>query len=292
MVRAKIWLQAARPKTLWAAVAPVLIGTVMAWSDNRFDGLIALLTFAATILIQIGTNFANDYYDFIKGADTGDRIGPQRITQSGLVEPRTTFIAFSLLFTLAFVCGLYLIYTGGWPILVIGILSIAFGILYTGGPYPLGYNGLGDLFVLIFFGPVAVAGTYYLQAHTITWPVFLAGFSPGLLSTALLTVNNLRDIHTDKKAGKRTLAVRFGAGFARWEYLFSVMLACTMPVFLLLLTRDHPFSLATLLILGIAIPMVRSVFSMEIGPGLNEILGKTGRLLFIYSVVFSIGWLI
>jgi 1,4-dihydroxy-2-naphthoate octaprenyltransferase len=288
----KIWIDAARPKTLWASVAPVLIGTAMAYSDGKWNPLIALLTMFSAVLIQIGTNYANDYFDFFKGADTQDRIGPARATGSGLIKPETMKIAFSLTFALSVVFGLYLIGWGGWPILIIGTFSILFGILYTGGPFPLGYKGLGEIFVLIFFGPVAVGGTYYLQTLEINLTVILAGLSPGLISTALLTVNNLRDIHTDRKAGKRTLAVRFGPIFARVEYFLSILIACIMPLVLLIVDPAHPYSLAAILVIILAGPPIKAVLFDEISPELNTALASTGKILFFYSLVFSLGWIV
>ncbi|RMF56518.1 MAG: 1,4-dihydroxy-2-naphthoate octaprenyltransferase, partial [Calditrichaeota bacterium] len=197
----KVWLMASRPRTLGAAIAPVLMGLSMAYADMGLHMPSAIATLICALLIQIGTNFANDYYDFVQGADTGERLGPTRATQAGLVTPQAMKKAFIMVFSVAFLIGLYLIWRGGWPIFLIGVLSILFGILYTGGPYPLGYNGLADIFVLIFFGPVAVGGTYYLQTLQINGLVLIAGLAPGLISTALLTVNNLRDVITDRQAG-------------------------------------------------------------------------------------------
>ena len=288
----KIWIEATRPKTLWASVAPVIIGTAMAYRDGMWEPVIAIMTMLSSVLIQIGTNFANDYFDFFKGADTKERIGPSRVTGSGLIKPESMRIAFFSAFLLSVILGLFLIIQGGWPILIIGTFSILFGILYTGGPFPLGYKGLGEIFVLIFFGPVAVGGTYYLQTLHINLTVILAGLSPGLISTALLTVNNLRDINTDKKAGKRTLAVRFGPIFARAEYIFSISLACIMPLLLLIVDPAHPYSLAAILVLILAGPPVKSVLFDDISPELNKALASTGKILLFYSLVFSLGWIV
>ncbi|MCH7783451.1 1,4-dihydroxy-2-naphthoate octaprenyltransferase, partial [candidate division KSB1 bacterium] len=181
-----IWITASRPKTLWAAIAPVLIGTSMAAGDGMIHLPSALAALTAAVLIQIGANFANDYYDFQKGADNEQRIGPLRATQAGIVTPGAMKRAFILVFLLAFIMGIYLIWRGGLPIFVIGVVSILFGILYTGGPFPLGYLGLGDIAVLLFFGPVAVGGTYYVQALNINGLVIIAGFAPGLISGAIL----------------------------------------------------------------------------------------------------------
>ncbi|MFC1553256.1 1,4-dihydroxy-2-naphthoate polyprenyltransferase [candidate division KSB1 bacterium] len=286
----KIWILAARPKTLWAGVSPVIIGSSMAYYDDSFHLLSAFFTLIGALLIQIGTNLANDYYDFKQGADSGERLGPERMTQKGLVKPETMKRAFILTFTLAVICGSYLIYRGGYPILLIGILSILFGILYTGGPFPLGYNGLGDIFVLIFFGPVAVGGTYYVQSLEINNIVLIAGLSPGLISVAILTVNNLRDINTDRDAGKRSLAVRYGAEFARSQYLISIVFACVMPVGLVIITDKHYFSMIAVLTLLVAIPSFRTVLKKREGKILNKVLADTGKILLIYGILFSIGW--
>lgn len=264
----------------------------MAFADGLFHWPSALAALLCSVLIQIGTNFANDYFDFVHGADTTERLGPTRATQAGLVKPETMKKAFIAIFALAFIIGLYLIWRGGWPILMIGLLSILFGILYTGGPYPLGYNGLGDIFVLIFFGPVAVGGTYYVQALQINYIVLLAGLAPGLISVALLTVNNLRDINTDRKSGKRTLAVRFGASFARIEYLLSIVAACLLPLALSFLNGGNYYSIITIGVLLFAIPAIRTVFLESGSPVLNEVLARTGKMLLIYSIVFSIGWVL
>lgn len=286
-----IWIEAARPKTLWASIAPVIIGTAMAFSDGQLDFIVGVLTMISAVMIQVGTNFANDYYDFFKGADTAERIGPTRATGSGRVKPETMKKAFILAFSISVISGLYLIHRGGWPILIIGTASILFGILYTGGPFPLGYKGLAEIFVLIFFGPVAVGGAYYLQTLEINMVVVLAGLSPGLISTALLTVNNLRDIHTDEKAGKRTLAVRFGPIFARIEYFLSILVACSMPLILLIVDPGHPYSLAAILVIILAGPPLKSVLFDEISSELNRALASTGKILLFYSLVFSLGWI-
>lgn len=288
----RVWLLALRPKTLWAAVAPVLMGTAMAFSDGKLHWPSAAVALLGALLIQIGTNFANDYFDYVHGADDGSRLGPTRATQAGWVTPRAMKHAFILVFALAFVLGLYLVWRGGWPIFVAGVLSILFGVLYTGGPFPLGYNGLGDLFVLIFFGPVAVGGTYYVQALDINSIVLIAGLAPGLISTAILTVNNLRDIHTDRAAGKKTLVVRFGVTFARWEYLLSFLLACLLPILLAVMKGGGYYSIITVGVLLAALPAIRTVFRESGSPVLNGVLADTGKLLLLYSVAFSVGWVL
>jgi len=287
-----IWIQAARPKTLWAGIAPVIIGSALAHGDGKFHLLSAIAATLASLLIQIATNLSNDYYDHIHGADTKERLGPTRVTQAGLVKPEIVRLAFIITFSLAFIIGLYLIWRGGLPILIIGILSIILGILYTGGPFPLGYHGLGDIVVLIFFGPIAVGGTYYVQTLEMTPIVLIAGLSPGLLSMALLTVNNLRDINTDRKAGKITLAVRFGEFFTKMEYLVSVTIACLIPAILFIIRDDHPYAAATTLVFIPAIPSIHKIFVKQIGSELNIILANTGKLLLLYSLIFSVGWIL
>ena len=288
----KIWLMASRPKTLPAAVAPVAIGLAMAYADGAFSPLIAAATLLGALFIQIGTNFANDYFDFMHGTDTDERLGPTRVTQAGLVSLRGMRWATALSFLIAAAFGAVLVYYGGWPILLIGILSILAGVLYTAGPFPLGYIGLGDILVLIFFGFVAVGGTYYLQTGTLNTAVLIAGAGPGLLSTAILAVNNLRDRETDVKTGKRTLAVRFGARFARYEYLLSVLITGCIPVALCLMTKDHYAALASVPVLLLTVPSIKQVFRRESGPELNSVLGETGRALFLFSIIFSLGWML
>ncbi len=285
-----VWIDAGRPKTLPAALAPVIMGTGLAAADQSFHFLAALFAGIGALLIQIGTNYANDYYDHQKGADDDDRLGPTRATAAGLVTAKAMKRAFLITFGLAAVFGLYLIWRGGWPIVVIGVLSILSGIAYTGGPYPLGYNGLGDLFVLIFFGPVAVGGTYYVQALDINSTVLLLGLVPGLFSTAILTINNLRDIHQDKQSGKRTLAVRFGETFARAEYLVCIIGGMFITAIFALLNPGKDWVLITFLILLLAIPAFKTILNTEPGRIFNKVLAQTGQILFIYSLLFAIGW--
>ncbi len=291
MSKLKIWILASRPKTLWAAVGPVLVGTAMAYADGRACGLAALLALFAAVFIQIGTNLSNDYFDFVLGADTGERLGPMRVTQTGLVSPGEMKRAIFAAFGLAALAGIYLIYRGGWPILIIGIFSILFGILYTAGPYPLGYNGLGDIFVFLFFGLVAVGGTYYVQTLSINSTVLLAAVGPGLLSTALLCVNNLRDLESDRKAGKKTLPVRFGRLFGQMEYAGSLFLAALVPIRLVIQTHSHGFALTASASVAFAIGDIRIVFREKPGRIYNRVLAHTGILIFLYCLLFSIGWI-
>lgn len=292
--RCALWLHAARPKTLWAAFAPVLIGTAMAVADGRAHAPAALAALLAATLIQIGTNFANDLGDYCRGADAQDRQGPLRLTQAGLVTPRTMLAATVFVFAAAFLCSLYLVWRGGWPLLVIGLLAILSGALYTAGPWPLAYVGLGDVFVLIFFGPVAVAGTYYAQALVWSPATWGAGLAPGLLAVAILVVNNLRDHDGDARARKRTLVVRFGRRFARLEYTACVAGAALVPPLLLAMgggSAPRGVLLALLGLLALIAPL-RAVWTREDAPSLNPQLGATARGLLIYSVLFAVGWIL
>jgi len=287
----QVWTLAARPKTLPAAAAPVLIGTAMAHTGGGVHWLSAIAAMIGALLIQIGTNFANDYFDFKKGTDTGERLGPLRVTQSGLVTPEAMKRATMLVFALAILIGWYLVWRGGWPIVIIGLLSVLFGVLYTGGPFPLGYNGLGDLFVLIFFGPVAVGGTYYVQTLDINWAVIISGLAPGLFSVAILTVNNLRDLDSDRATGKRTLAVRFGRQFSIHEYNWSLLMACTVPIVLALFFHGRSLVMLAALTVIPSIAAMRKV-AVVTGRDLNNCLAGTGRLLLVYSVIFALGWIL
>ena len=288
----KYWLLAIRPKTLPAAVAPVLMGTAMAFGDGIEDVVTALVCLLTALLLQIGTNLANDYYDCQKGADTLERVGPTRVTQAGLIPPGQVKAAFIGVFALAALASICLVTRGGWPIAVLGVAAILSGIFYTAGRYPLGYLGLGDLLVFIFFGPVAVAGTYYVQSLELNAAIIFAGFAPGLMSVAILTVNNLRDIDSDRKSGKNTLAVRFGRGFALSEYLFCVLGACIVPVFIYMFIEDHVLILVSSAISVAAIPTIKTVLTRTEGVALNAALASTARLLLIYSVLFAAGWLL
>ncbi|MCC6489995.1 MAG: 1,4-dihydroxy-2-naphthoate polyprenyltransferase [Candidatus Hydrogenedentes bacterium] len=292
--RVRIWTLAARPKTLWAAVAPVLIGTAMAYGDLRLiDAWSFASAFFGAVLIQIGTNFANDYFDFVKGTDTATRIGPTRATQAGLIPPEVMRRAYLITFGLALIPGAYIIWRGGWPFVAIGVLSIISGILYTGGPFPLGYLGLGDLFVLVFFGPVAVGGTYYLQTLDITSAALVAGVASGLFSVAILAVNNMRDIDEDRRAGKKTLAVRFGRTFARAEYVLCIVIAAfVIPLYFYATTESRLFALVPLVVIPMSMPAIKTVLVTVDGPALNNVLAKTGKLLLVYSIVFSLGWIL
>lgn len=290
----KNWILASRPKTLWAGACPVVLGTAMAYDAGLLHLPSAIAALNGALLIQVGTNFANDYYDGLKGTDDENRKGPARAVASGLIAPEVMKRATILTMLLVFVPGAYILWRGGLPFLIIGIVSILSGIAYTGGPYPLAYNGLGDIFALVFFGPVAVGGTYYLQAYAIPPEVLIAGLAPGLFSVAILTVNNLRDIEGDAAAGKRTLPVRFGPGFARFEYIASLLVATiAIPVGLAFYTGAHYASTAAGLVFLIAIPAYKALYnSPDDGPVMNATLANTGKYLLIFTILFSVGWVL
>jgi 1,4-dihydroxy-2-naphthoate polyprenyltransferase len=285
-----IWVGAARPRTLPAAIAPVLAASALAWRDGDFAAPAALVCLAFALLIQIGTNFANDYYDFIKGADTAERVGPRRAVASGLVAPTTMKRAMIAVFALAFAAGLTLLGYGGWPLLVIGVASIVCGVAYTGGPYPLGYNGLGDIFVFIFFGLVAVGATYFVQAGVITPEAWIIGAGIGALAANILVVNNYRDVETDAKAGKRTLVVRFGRRFARAQFIVGHIVALAALVAVGAGDWNPVFVIAGGALCAAAGWLQSHRLARAQGPAeLIRLLGQTGLYLAVYSLVLSAG---
>jgi len=287
---ARVWVLAARPATLPAAVVPVLVGTAAAVRDRdelaRPGAFVAALVCA--ILIQIGTNLANDVFDFKKGADTADRLGPTRVTQSGLAAPHTVLRATWITFGLAAVLGLLLVAVGGWPILLVGALAIASGLAYTGGPYPLGYHGLGDLFVFVFFGLVAVVGSAYLQTLEVSALAVGTAVPVGMLVTAILVVNNLRDADTDRAAGKMTLAARFGRRAARWQYGVLVLGAYLAALVLPMVAPETRVHWLPLLTLPLGFSLVRVVASNSDGPRLNRALKQTGMLHMLFGLLFAL----
>jgi 1,4-dihydroxy-2-naphthoate polyprenyltransferase len=290
----RVWLLAARPATLPAAIVPVLVGTGAALHGlHEIHERVFLPTLVAALLIQIGTNFANDVSDFHRGADAGERLGPLRVTQGGLVSPRQVLQATYITFGLALLIGLYLIVVegGGWPILLIGILCLGAGVLYTGGPWPFGYHGLGDLVCFICFGVLAVLGTAYVQTRTITPLDVWASIPVGCLVTAILIVNNLRDIDTDRQVSKRTLAVRLGRRGTRLEYGLCVAVAYAVVVGLGAAGVVGGWWWLPLLTLPLAIWLVRFVSRTE-GRPLNQALKRTGQLHLLFGVLFAIAlWL-
>ncbi len=288
----RAWFAAARPATLPAAVVPVLVGTAAATRDGLFRLGPFLAALGASVLIQIGTNLANDYFDHQKGADTAERLGPKRLIQNAVATPQQVLLATLLCFGASALIGLYLVFVGGWPILIIGVLSILSGLAYTGGPYPLGYNGLGDLFVFVFFGLVAVAGTYYLHAGTVDVLAWWAAIPVGLLVTNILVVNNVRDINTDRAVGKRTLATRIGRRATRVQYVLFFVVAYLVPPLLWFASLLSAWALLPWLSLPLAVRAVRGVLVHEDGPTLNKMLRATGRLHLLYGMLFAVSLLL
>lgn len=281
-----IWWQAARPKTLMASVCPVVIGAALAARDEQFHAGAALSALFGAIAIQIGTNYANDYFDARQGADTESRKGPRRAVQSGMVSPQAMLNATILAFSVAALFCVYLVSRAGWVLAVIGVLSFISGVGYTASRFSLAYLGLGDLFVLMFFGPIAVAGTYFVQ--TLNWSpsAFLVGFAPGLISVGILVVNNLRDIQEDAQAQKRTLAVRYGPTFARFEYLTCMVFAALVPFGLWRFQGWPGYVIASSVPLLIGLEFARQIWHTD-GVALNPYLGKTAAVLMLFTLVFS-----
>jgi 1,4-dihydroxy-2-naphthoate octaprenyltransferase len=268
------------------------VGTALACADRVFAWLPALAALTSALLIQIATNLTNDYFDYVKGVDTVLRRGPTRAAQSGLISLPQLRAGIAVTFVAAMAVGLYLVLVGGWPILVIGLASLASAAAYTGGPLPIGYHGLGDLFVFLFFGLAAVCGTYYVQAQTVTPLVAAAAIPPGALTVAILVVNNLRDIDTDRLAGKRSLAVLIGARYTRLEYLVLLALSYSVPVLLCLASRSSFWVMLPLLTLPLALRLIRTVYHATEGPALNRALAGTANLDLAFSLLLSIGLLI
>ncbi|HAH51922.1 MAG TPA: 1,4-dihydroxy-2-naphthoate octaprenyltransferase [Balneola sp.] len=285
----KIWVEAARPKTLAAAFVPVLIGATIAFQDNLINWTATSVALLCAFLIQIGTNFANDYFDFVKGADTDERIGFERATSKGLISPKSMLNATILSMCLAFIFGLYLVWIGGTVVLAIGLLSLLFGVLYTGGPFPLGYNGLGDVFVFIFFGIVAVMTTYYVNALEWSIDSFWASLAVGALCTNILVVNNLRDVDQDKKAGKKTLGVLFGDTMLKIEYSLMLILAFAIPPHFYFQLHYDVWIFLPFLILPIAVLHAKTIWTETEKRNLNQQLEKTAKFMTLFGFLFSIG---
>jgi 1,4-dihydroxy-2-naphthoate octaprenyltransferase len=287
----RIWLMAARPRTLPAAIAPVLVGTAAAIERvgelPRVGAFIAALV--GSVFIQIGTNLANDYSDAKRGADTIDRLGPVRVTASGLVAPRSVLVATWVAFGVAVAVGIYLATVAGWVIIAVGVASIAAGVLYTGGPWPYGYAGLGEVFVFLFFGLIAVNGSYYVQLEELDWLPFAFSVSIGCLVTAILVVNNIRDMDTDRRVGKRTLAVRIGRKPAR--ALYAGLLVLGLLVGLGALWTTDAAWWGGLLLAAVWLLLTRAptqaVAKRTDGPSLNKALAQTGALLALFSLALS-----
>lgn len=292
MTPLRAWIAAARPATLSAAVVPVLVGTALATRDGAFHGVAFAAAMAAALAIQVGTNLANDYFDWKHGADTHARLGPVRATQAGLIAPGRVLAGAWVAFGVAAMCGLVLVALRGWPVAALGVASIAAGVLYTGGPVPYGYRGLGDPVCFLFFGIAAVCGTYYAQAGALTAAAIAAAIPVGLTVTAILVVNNLRDIDTDRAAGKRTLAVILGHRASRAEYAALLAGALLAPP---VLWRLHLAPAAASIACASALlapPLLRSVFADPDGPRLNATLRGTARLHLAFGALFALGLLL
>lgn len=283
------WLLAMRPRTLPVSLGPVLVGTAVAWDAGGHRPLPALAAALGALLLQIGSNFANDVFDYEKGADTEDRIGPPRATQLGLLSPAALKRGMGVVFGLATLVGLYLTAVAGPAVVGIGVVSILAAIAYTGGPYPLGYHGLGDLAVFVFFGPVAVVGTTFVQTGTLPVLAWLAALPVGFLATAILVVNNLRDVDTDRAAGKRTLAVRLGRGGARAEWGLLVAGAYLVPVVLWIAGGEPVWVMLPWATAPRAARLFDVVRRSEEGPVLNAALARTAQLGFLFSLLLAFG---
>ena len=283
------WILAIRPRTLPAAVAPVVVGSALAFAHRSFAFLPAAAALMVALFLQIAVNLANDYFDFMKGIDTVDRLGPTRVTQSGLIPSEHVRIDIIITFVLAAGPGIYLLKVGGWPVLLIGLACGLAALAYSGGPYPLASYGLGDLFVFIFFGLVAVGGTYYVQILQMTLMSLLMGVIVGLMITAILVVNNLRDIQTDRRAGKHTLAVTIGERGTRIEYSLLHACAYVLPLVIWQSELANGFILLPILSLPLAIALNRMIWKNSSGEILNQTLARTVLLALVFSLLLSIG---
>ncbi len=288
----RIWLVAARLRTLPAAVGPVLVGTALAGFEGVFHPLRFLAALVGAVFIQVGTNLSNDYSDAHRGADTEDRLGPVRVTAGGLVPPRQVLVATYVSFGVAVLAGAYLIAVAGWQLLIVGAASILAGVLYTGGPRPYGYEGLGEVFVFLFFGIVAVAGSYFVQVRHLSWEAFALAVPVGLLAAAILVVNNIRDIETDRRAGKRTLAVRLGRERTRTLFAVIVYASYLLAPITWLFGPLRPWLLLSWLTLPVGAQAVRTVRNHVDGPSLNAALAQTGVLALAFCMLLSAGLLL
>ncbi|MDP2301480.1 MAG: 1,4-dihydroxy-2-naphthoate polyprenyltransferase [Ignavibacteria bacterium] len=283
-----IWIMASRPKTLLAAFVPVIVGSSLAFMQGSFQPIAAFVALLCALLIQIATNFTNDLYDFLKGADNKKRVGPVRVLNAGLVTPEKMKFAIYLTFFMAFVLGLYLVYLTGTIILIVGIVSIIAGLAYTAGPYPLAYNGLGDIFVFVFFGVVGTVGTYYVQVQEISALSFLASIPVGALITNILVVNNYRDIDQDRFTGKNTLAVKLGKTFSRYEYLILMISSFFVPFIFYIFYDISLWIFLPYLTLPLAYKLVIMLFELQ-GEQLNSTLELTAKFSALYGLLFAIG---
>lgn len=288
MTKLNSWILASRPKTLLAAIVPVMVGSAVAFSEGKLILSYSLVALICSVLIQTGTNFVNDLYDFQKGADTKERKGPKRVLASGLISVKEMKIGIYAVFISAFLLGLYLVHAGGIVILIIGIVSIIAGLAYTAGPYPLAYNGLGDIFVFMFFGIIGTAGTHYLHTKEISLLSFIAAIPVGSLITNILVVNNYRDIEEDKAAGKETLAVKLGRTFTRYQFIFLIVISFLVPAFLFIFFNYKFLIFLPYLTLPVAYKIIVMLFTLD-GVQLNKTLELTAKLSALFGLLFSIG---
>lgn len=284
----RAWVLATRPATLTAAIAPVLVGAAVAKASGELRPAPTIAALIGAILIQIATNFANDVFDAEKGADTHERLGPTRAVQAGLISARGMKTGLLVTIALALAVGGYLTHACGTPIVIIGLASLLAGVAYTGGPYPLGYHGLGDLFVMIFFGFVAVCGTAFVASGHVPPLAWLASAPVGAIATAVLVVNNVRDRKTDVNAGKRTLAVRFGKRACVFEYGALLAIAYASPIVAVVTFGRSPWALLPLATIPLGVTLLRALITLE-GKSLNAVLAGTARLLLGYSALFAAG---
>jgi 1,4-dihydroxy-2-naphthoate octaprenyltransferase len=285
----RIWLMAARPRTLPTGAAPVLVGTALAGTEGTFHALRFVACLLGALLIQVGANLSNDYSDARRGADTEDRLGPVRVTAGGLVPPRQVLVATYVAFGLAVLVGVYLIVVAGWQLLLVGVLSILAGVLYTGGPRPYGYEGLGEVFVFLFFGVAAVTGSYFAQVEHFEWEAFALSVPVGLLAASLLVVNNVRDLDTDRRAGKRTLAVRLGRERTRVLYATMLAVAFVTVVIPWVFGDLRAWVLLCWLVAPMAARLVRTVREHADGPTLNRALAGTAMTELLFCVLLAAG---
>lgn len=285
------WIIASRPRTLLAAFVPVMVGSAVAFNEGKLNIIFSLAALICSVLIQVGTNFTNDLYDFLKGADTIKRKGPRRVLASGLISVNEMKLGVVVTFLTSFLLGLFLVYHGGTVILVIGVLSIIAGLAYTAGPYPLAYNGLGDIFVFMFFGIIGTVGTYYLHTKELSFVSFISSIPVGALVTNILVVNNYRDIEEDKTAGKKTLAVKLGKNFTRYQFTFLIVLSFLIPLILFAFLNSSIWIFLPYLTLPIAYKVLTMIYTLD-GMELNKTLELTAKLSAIYGLLFSAGFIL
>lgn len=287
----EIWFLASRPKTLFAAFVPVIVGASLAYAEGKLNFTASAVALLCSILFQVGANFTNDLYDFLKGADTEKRIGPLRVLNAGLVSPLQMKIVIFFNFGLAFLLGLYLVYIGGNFILIIGLLSIIASLAYTAGPYPLAYHGLGEIFVFLFFGFVGTVGTFFVNTKEISVIAFIAAIPVGALITNILVVNNYRDIEQDKVAGKNTLAVKFGKSFSQYEYAMLLFSSFLVPLLIFVKYDFRIWIFLPYITLPLAYKLILSIFKLN-GSQLNATLELTAKFSALYGLLFSLGFIL